>query len=249
MYYLSNKKIAQILREIRISKNYSQAHVSKGICSQSSLSKYENGEKMPSFQKTMMILKKLDITIEEFESILFNKSIEYKAGQLFNAYIKNFDIPSLRKCNIVKNNCQLFPYFANWLKYCLNIKIKHNQKIDFSYMTELLNQDTFYNNDFEQLIYGFSTLPYKSIEYNFKRIYQNMLDKNIHYYKPWLFIDLLITIGCVSYYDKNIDIAIFYWKKALYQAKETWNIQRMRYIILLLNNNKIILAEKYNQLQ
>lgn len=238
MTYLSNKKIAQLLCEIRSARHYSQSYIARGICSQSSLSKYENGERTPSFQNIILILEKLNISVQEFEYLLFKSSSKYKATKLLNSFIKNFDIPSLRNNTMLKQYCQSYPYIINWLNYCFSIKIKQDTHLAFSYMSTLINQDEFYFNDFELLIYGLHTLPHNNIVYTTKRIYEQMIEKEMALFKPWLFADLFITAGSIAYYDKNINKAISHWQTALTHAKQMRDMQRIRYIIILLNKPK-----------
>ena len=56
----------ETLKKIRMSKKYTQKFVTEGIISQSTYSKIERGEVEPTYSKFMALLKRLDVSPEEF---------------------------------------------------------------------------------------------------------------------------------------------------------------------------------------
>lgn len=63
------KDIGSIYKEIRKSKNLTQAAVCKNILSRSNLASFESNCSIPSYEKMAFLLRQLDMTFEEFAYI------------------------------------------------------------------------------------------------------------------------------------------------------------------------------------
>lgn len=61
--------IGSIYKEIRESKNLTQATVCKNILSRSNLASFESNRSIPSYEKMTFLLRQLDMTFEEFSYI------------------------------------------------------------------------------------------------------------------------------------------------------------------------------------
>lgn len=61
--------IGSIYKEIRESKNLTQAEVCKNILSRSNLASFESNRSIPSYEKMAFLLRQLDVTFEEFAYI------------------------------------------------------------------------------------------------------------------------------------------------------------------------------------
>ena len=87
------KEFGDVLKEIRIDRGYSQQYVAEGIMGQSAYSKIERNEIEPTFRKWLLILEKLNVSVEEFQYIL-NKENLTKKEKLINEFFSlNYNHP------------------------------------------------------------------------------------------------------------------------------------------------------------
>lgn len=68
----------RIIQLIRKSKGLSQDELSTGIMSRSNLSNFENEQYIPAFDKVILLLSKLNITVEEYLSLSKQTNVQYQ---------------------------------------------------------------------------------------------------------------------------------------------------------------------------
>lgn len=133
-----SKKIAvgKILKKIRLSKNYTQKFVTKGIIGQPTYSKIERGEVDPTYPKFVSLLKRLDVSEEEFHFLMDGNERSEREDIIHSFFLLNFnDVPSLT--DIKK---RILQYLQIQNDYILN---------DIHYICEaliLINEDNDYKN-------------------------------------------------------------------------------------------------------
>lgn len=108
--------IGEILKKIRVSKNYTQKFVTKGIIGQPTYSKIERGEVDPTYPKFVSILKRLDISEEEFHFLMDDTERSEREEIIHSFFLLNFnDITSLTD---IKR--KIYDYLEHQNDYILN---------------------------------------------------------------------------------------------------------------------------------
>lgn len=80
----------ETLKKIRKNKNYTQKFVTEGIISQSTYSKIEAGMVEPSYTKFIQLLKRLDMTEEEFR-LLQNNEMDEREEIIHDFFLLNYN--------------------------------------------------------------------------------------------------------------------------------------------------------------
>lgn len=87
------KDFGDIFKEIRIDRGYSQKYVAEGIMGQSAYSKVERNEIEPTFRKWLLILEKLNVSVEEFQYILNKQNLTEKEKLINEFFSLNYNHP------------------------------------------------------------------------------------------------------------------------------------------------------------
>lgn len=96
--HFEKRSVGEILKKIRLSKNYTQKFVTNGIIGQPTYSKIERGEVDPTYLKFVSILKRLDISEEEFHFLLDENERSEREKIIEEFFLLNFnDASSLTK--------------------------------------------------------------------------------------------------------------------------------------------------------
>ncbi|MDR0921961.1 MAG: helix-turn-helix domain-containing protein [Lactobacillales bacterium] len=77
-------EIGEIIRSIRKGKGLSQKELSKNIMSRSNLSELESGNYFCSYDKFIYLLKKLNVSLSEFEEILNNSMFSKEESAIYH---------------------------------------------------------------------------------------------------------------------------------------------------------------------
>lgn len=109
-----DKTFGKVFLHFRKSKNFTQIQASNGIITTSQLSKFENGETMPAFDKIYGMLKNINVTLFEFTDahnrFIENPDVLLYGTDISNAFL-NQDIKKLEKLlSEIKNKIGLFPH-------------------------------------------------------------------------------------------------------------------------------------------
>ena len=91
-------EVGQLLKKIRLEKNLSQKKVSEGILSRSHLSELENGKYYCSYDKFLMLLRRLNISLLEFEERLEESKLRIEDFNLvrFVQIVNSNDVEKIR---------------------------------------------------------------------------------------------------------------------------------------------------------
>jgi Rgg/GadR/MutR family transcriptional activator len=87
------KDFGDVFKEIRIDRGYSQKYVAEGIMGQSAYSKVERNEIEPTFRKWLLILEKLNVSVEEFQYILNKQNLTEKEKLITEFFSLNYNHP------------------------------------------------------------------------------------------------------------------------------------------------------------
>lgn len=88
-----SKDFGDVFKEIRIDRGYSQQYVAEGIMGQSAYSKVERNEIEPTFRKWLLILEKLNVSVEEFQYILNKQNLTEKEKLINEFFSLNYNHP------------------------------------------------------------------------------------------------------------------------------------------------------------
>lgn len=168
--------IGSIYKEIRESKNLTQAEVCKNILSRSNLASFESNRSIPSYEKMAFLLRQLDVTFEEFAYICNH----YKPDERQSILIQSMNvIPMLN----IDETQKLFEKTQRYLEqYSEDIPIRrlqqkleialhvweHNfdeqaHKLAEKIWEELQTYDTWYESDLKMLTTILFHFPVESI--------------------------------------------------------------------------------------
>lgn len=124
----------ETLKKIRISKKYTQKFVTEGIIGQSTYSKIERGEVEPTYSKFMSLLKRLDVSPEEFNYLSKDEKIDTREQIVHDFFLLNYnDSSDLKNIQtriltyLEKNN----DYVLQDVAYICEALILINEKRDY----------------------------------------------------------------------------------------------------------------------
>lgn len=116
VYQNSDKKtVGETLKKIRESKNYTQKFVTSGIIGQPTYSKIEKGEVDPSYPRFISLLRKLDVSEEEFHYLMEGSRSSEKEELIRSFFLLNFNEKDALQT--VKN--RILKYLENGEDYIL----------------------------------------------------------------------------------------------------------------------------------
>ncbi|MDH8063404.1 helix-turn-helix transcriptional regulator, partial [Lactococcus lactis subsp. lactis] len=72
------KRYGEIFKKLREQKNFSLSHFSEIGISKASLSRFELGQTMISFERLDSALQEMNVTLAEYEHFINNFSMDYK---------------------------------------------------------------------------------------------------------------------------------------------------------------------------
>ncbi|UJF15771.1 helix-turn-helix domain-containing protein [Jeotgalibaca sp. MA1X17-3] len=139
--------VGEVLKKVRLSKNYTQKFVTNGIIGQPTYSKIERGEVDPTYLKFISILKRLDISEEEFHFLLDENVRSEREKIIEEFFLLNFnDASSLTK---IKEKIRTYldtqnDYILNDIYYICEalilISIENNYKMAITYANKVWNR-------------------------------------------------------------------------------------------------------------
>lgn len=88
------KTVGETLKKIRESKNYTQKFVTQGIIGQPTYSKIERGEVDPTYPRFISLLRRLDVSEDEFHYLMEGSQVSEKEELLESFFMLNFNEPS-----------------------------------------------------------------------------------------------------------------------------------------------------------
>ena len=210
--------IGSIYKEIRESKNLTQATVCKNILSRSNLANFESNRSIPSYEKMAFLLRQLDVTFEEFAYICNH----YQPDERQSILIQSMNvIPMLD----VDETQKLFEKTQRYLKqYSEDIPIRrlqqkleialhvweHNfdeqaHKLAEKIWEELQAYDTWYESDLKMLTTILFHFPVENIH-----LITNKILDTLERYKDYKNIQpsqfsLLANLSTVYLYEDYIE--------------------------------------------
>ncbi|MDT2807757.1 Rgg/GadR/MutR family transcriptional regulator [Vagococcus lutrae] len=216
------KNSGEIFKELRISKQYTLADVAKDIASVSLLSKFERGEVDISFNKLSLLLKKINVSLYEFDLIANNYHsfhIEYLISKLkINYHTKNIGVLEMmmleEKKMFEENKLQFHNLNSIMISSVLN-ELEYKKKVPNKDIEILM--DYLFSSEqwmyYEIVLYSNSlnSIPIDSILLLSKELLNKskLLSNNLRYRK--LIIETLINT-CIVLLEKNkmSDYLFFY---------------------------------------
>lgn len=133
--------VGDVLKKVRLSKNYTQKFVTNGIIGQPTYSKIERGEVDPTYLKFISILKRLDISEEEFHFLLDENVRSEREKIIEEFFLLNFNDAS----SLMKIKEKIRTYLDTQNDYILN---------DIFYICEALMLISVENNYKMAIIYA-----------------------------------------------------------------------------------------------
>lgn len=130
----AQKTVGETLKKIRESKNYTQKFVTEGIIGQPTYSKIERGDVDPTYPRFINLLRRLDVSEDEFHYLMEGSQISEKEKLIQSFFMLNFNEPSA--IETIKKNIK--SYLSNNKDYILK---------DIYYICEALLAVSL-NNDF-----------------------------------------------------------------------------------------------------
>lgn len=158
------KDIGSIYKEIRKSKNLTQAAVCKNILSRSNLASFESNCSIPSYEKMAFLLRQLDMTFEEFAYICNHyqpderQNLLIKATNLIVSSNKKETLALLHHTNLyLDKHPEDIPIRKLHQKLTILLHVWDNNFDDRAHQLaqkiwkELENYDTWYESDLKML--------------------------------------------------------------------------------------------------
>lgn len=213
--------IGKVIREIRKNKNISSNKVYGNLLSRPAISKFEKGLSDTTAEKFLLILKNLNITLEEFEVIYMdneNKDLQYSRLYI-NAYY-NKDIVALKKIALKASNDY------NFTK---NEKYRHYEAISLL-LLDVVNGSSDYQDEIKLLqsyllncnVWGYyevtlftnsvSFFSNELVDLVYKRAKNVLINRNLKRYRNELAI-LLFNIIEMKISSKNVASAKYYFNE------------------------------------
>jgi len=228
-------KIHNLLLRIRQAKHLSQSDIADAICTQSMVSKIESSKASPSFFIVINLLKRMNISLNEFEQLYLkgNFTKEMQEADHVTKLIENYQFSWIQ--NYKKSPSLFIERFFTWANFCFGIHTPTIPNIDHSYMPKLLEQDEFFYADFYNIMYGLIFLDENTALYNYHRLQDQLKKHYISSEKPFLTVDAALTIACIFYNNKHLNEAHHYFYFALQKAKQQDDIPRIIILSLILS--------------
>ncbi|TFI67612.1 hypothetical protein CKN63_03790 [Carnobacterium divergens] len=125
-------EFGSMLKKIRKEKNITQVQLSSGIMERSHLSKLENNNYIPSYERVMYLLSRLNVSYEEFIYLCNDKNIPIEKNFFIelNEYYKTMDLNGFYSLN---KKCATLFSVTNLIFY------KHIELISRTYIKIYLN--------------------------------------------------------------------------------------------------------------
>lgn len=156
--------IGSIYKEIRESKNLTQAAVCKNILSRSNLASFESNRSIPSYEKMAFLLRQLDVTFEEFAYICNHYKPNKRQSILLHA-MNTISIADVKKIQSLLEKTQDYlkaypedvPIHRLQQKLEITLHIwehdfdKQAHKLAEKIWEELQTYDTWYESDLKML--------------------------------------------------------------------------------------------------
>lgn len=239
----THTNIAQLLLRIRSSKNLSQAEFSSSIYTQSLLSRIEANDTHPTFSRVIALLEHNNITLAEFEYLLhppsFFQKLTYRA-------IFSLDIVFIKMYHSQIKQLHIMYYDAllSWFQYCFNLEITSFTVKVPDNISDILDQDEFYNLDIILLIYYLPNLPLDTALYTYNRLLQHLQTQEISLTQPYLIITAALSIASCYLLNNNQEQALYYYLHALEEARTLMSVHHLILINLIIYRELQVVSYK-----
>ncbi|MDN5488489.1 MAG: helix-turn-helix domain-containing protein, partial [Lactococcus lactis] len=109
------KRYGEIFKKLREQKNFSLSHFSEIGISKASLSRFELGQTMISFERLDSALQEMNVTLAEYEHFINNFSMDYKEEFLEDIILADIadDVDKLHSLYL-----EAMEYDSKMLAYC-----------------------------------------------------------------------------------------------------------------------------------
>lgn len=233
----------------------SQKELSNGICTQATLSKFENNGKIPSLKILIQLCNRLDLSLDSIIGVSDNKSqqvIKRMNKAEFNLIIQEYEesweiIKSIDSKDLADDRDALMQYY--YLKGYLNV-LDNGDLFDavFDFNRILSELDSHGETIFTFLSFVGMGMVYakqgddQKSEYYFSKVFSNIYTMSIDdVTKIWRYINIIFY--CAIYYSESNDLEtanalLKYGVKVCAENHVTYYIARI-YAQLAMNENRV----------